>query len=833
MPTTFQVKFRIFSRWAVIATIWCFGVGLSSHSGAQTESDSSWARSLAERIDGAISEGYLGPEISRASDSDFLRRIFLDLVGRGPTRDESLAFITKVQEYPERRVELRNELIDDLLGRDEFSRYYAKVIEVMLTERREVIGPLEIRLFIKKWLDDRRPLNELFTEVLAADGTGQEFRAAAGFVINRKADANLVTRDIGRIFFGRDIQCAQCHDHPLVADYEQSEYFGILSFVNRTYLFEDEKRNKLPFLGEKAEGTLEFSSVFKPQDGKTLAQPVLPGTMAMDAEPDFVDTSEAYVVAPEKDRRAVPRFSRRQQMAVLATHPGNEAFNRNLANRLWANLLGKGVVHPVDMHHIDNPPTSAALLRVLADGLVASRFDLREFLRQIVRSNAYQRSALQPELESWQGPAGGMEAIDSLASSIQGKLDALQPPMTQLKAESEQANRQLQASQANVDQLQTKIDSERKLLQQYTEQKTAAAAKQNETTAKQKKHEEVLASLQTALGEADKVLKVTPDDAELVASRELLNKRLQSANDAKAPLQQSLEQLQEDVQDATRRVDDQRGRLLSLANRKLALGEFVIEARGIQRRIRRQIQAAIDQQTDYEQQLSRIASLRSWLELRSQREQARQSNNSSFLTESQDEFELQQRELLQSWQRLFAMRTVRSLSPEQMTGATFTALEMDKPVRSKALADWATQNAQNSAELENAAKRDAFVGAAIAVKMWDTVEDLMVERFSAPAGNPQDAFFATVDQALVLQNDPTYQSWLKSNDAALFSRLALIKDPKQLTEEMTWSILGRQPDDEEIKMVTQILHQNSSDRETTIRELVWGLLASSEFRFFM
>ncbi|MBM3967072.1 MAG: DUF1549 domain-containing protein, partial [Planctomycetes bacterium] len=173
MPTTFQVKFRIFSRWAVIATVWCFGVGLSSHSGAQTESDSSWATSLAERIDGAISEGYLGPEISWASDLDFLRRIFLDLVGRGPTRDESLAFITKVQEHPERRVELRNELIDDLLDRDEFSRYYAKVIEVMLTERREVIGTLEIRLFIKKWLDDRRPLNELFTEVLAADGTGQ------------------------------------------------------------------------------------------------------------------------------------------------------------------------------------------------------------------------------------------------------------------------------------------------------------------------------------------------------------------------------------------------------------------------------------------------------------------------------------------------------------------------------------------------------------------------------------------------------------------------------------------------------------------------------------
>ena len=160
----------------------------------------------------------------------------------------------------------RDQLIDDLLSRDEFTRYYAKVLEVMFTERREAISPLLFRAVIRQWLEQKRPLNELCTEILASDGTGDQLSAAASFIVNRNADPNLVTRDIGRIFFGRDVQCAQCHDHPLIDDYEQSEYFGILSFVNRTYLFKDEKRGGALLLGEKGEGALEFASVFAAVD---------------------------------------------------------------------------------------------------------------------------------------------------------------------------------------------------------------------------------------------------------------------------------------------------------------------------------------------------------------------------------------------------------------------------------------------------------------------------------------------------------------------------------------------------------------------------------------
>ncbi|MFN9156588.1 MAG: DUF1549 domain-containing protein, partial [Planctomyces sp.] len=375
---------------------------------------------LSERIDGLLEAVVPGLELAEASDAEFHRRLYLDLVGRGPTVQESERYFRRLLAEPGAVERTRVELIEDLLSRAEFDRYYSRVLEVMFTERREVISVLEFRAWIQRWLEERRPLNELCAEILAADGTGEQMRPAAAFMLNRAAEPHLVTRDIGRIFFGRDIQCAQCHDHPLVADYEQSEYFGILSFVSRTYVFQDEKRGNFPFLGEKGEGVLEYASVFEPGAGRALARPVLPMVMAMDAEPEFADPADLYVVVPEKDRRGVPRYSRRQQLSVLATHPENHSFNRNLANRLWAELMGVGVVHPVDMHHGGNPPISAALLRLLSEGLVEQGYDLRGFVREIVSTRAYRRSVREPELERWAGPPGGVSGLEAEVLRLAG-----------------------------------------------------------------------------------------------------------------------------------------------------------------------------------------------------------------------------------------------------------------------------------------------------------------------------------------------------------------------------------------------------------------------------
>ena len=788
---------------------------------------------LWRQIDQVVDAIYFGPKIHLASEPEFQRRIYLDLIGRGPTVAESESYLNRLVDAPEKSQQLRKEMIDDLLSRDEFSRYYAKVLEVMFTERREVIGVLETRSMIYQWLDERRPLNELCTEMLAADGTGEKLRAAASFILNRNAEPNLVTRDVGRIFFGRDVQCAQCHDHPLVADYEQSEYFGILSFVNRTYLFQDEKRGKKPFLGEKGEGALEFASVFKPENGKSTAQPVLPMAMAMDAEPDFVDTADSYVVAPEKNKRGVPRYSRRQQLAVLATHPENQSFNRNLANRLWANMMGMGVVHPVDMHHSDNPPVSAALLRLLSDELIASQYDLREFLRQVARSRAYQRSVLLPNLQNWNGPAGGIETLNQLTTRLDAELQNLKPQMDKLQIDLTQADSQLQKSQADVAKIQIQVDESKIQLKQLSEQRDKDAAKLAELQAKQTKQQELIVSLQAAVKAADNVLQITLDDQEFAASRNLLNTRLTKAIEVKPAIDNDVQKQQESIEKANFRVDDQRGRILALANRRLAFGEFVVEARGVQRGVRKQMQALIDSQADFDQQKSRFDVLRKWLELREQLHQAQASSDAATMSEFQAKLELQQADLIESWRRSYAIRRVRGLNPEQMAGGTYIALEMDRAARNKALADWEANHQNNPAEGDDIQKRQKFVSAAVAINMWDTVEDLFVERFAAPAGAPQDGFFATVDQALTIQNEPTYQSWLKANDVNLIQRLTAIEDSALLANQLYLSILCRSPDADETQMIGDLLRQYSAERSSVVQELVWGLLASTEFRFAM
>ena len=118
-------------------------------------------------------------------------------------------------------------------------------------------------------------------------------RGAAKFYLDRLADPNLLTRDVGRMFLGRDLQCAQCHDHPLIDDYKQAHYYGIFAFLNRTTLFEDDK--KVAVLAEKAEGDVTFTSVFKKKVTHKTGPRILDGPAV--TEPSVPKGAE-YLVAP-------------------------------------------------------------------------------------------------------------------------------------------------------------------------------------------------------------------------------------------------------------------------------------------------------------------------------------------------------------------------------------------------------------------------------------------------------------------------------------------------------------------------------------------------------
>jgi len=326
----------------------------------------------------------------RCSDEEFLRRVYLDLTGCIPTTADARAFLD------DKDADKRIKLIDRLLASPEHARHLASLFEVMLMERRpeKLVAGGAFRDYLQKAFAANRPWDEIAREILSSDGADPKTRPAARFFLDRNAEPHAITRDIGRLFLGRNIQCAQCHDHPLVGDYKQAEYYGLFAFLNRTTLFTD-PTTKVAVLAEKADGEATYQSVFDPAKKTDTAKPQVFGRAAV-KEP-ALEKGKEYKVKPDKNVRPVPAFSRLAQLGAEVARADNPSFARNYANRLWALLLGRGLVHPLDMDHSDNPPSHPELLDMLAHEAVARKFDTRGLLRELTLSDAYQRSSVLPE----------------------------------------------------------------------------------------------------------------------------------------------------------------------------------------------------------------------------------------------------------------------------------------------------------------------------------------------------------------------------------------------------------------------------------------------------
>ncbi|MFN9718885.1 MAG: DUF1549 domain-containing protein [Planctomycetota bacterium] len=321
----------------------------------------------------------------KASDEEFLRRVSLDMNGMPPGADEARAFLT--DSHPQKR----EKLIDRLLASPLYDRHLATVLDVMLMERRpNTHVPQDLWM---SWLltsvRENKPWNTLVRELLTADGEAPEHRAPARFYLDRSAEPHVIARDVGRIFFGRDIQCSQCHDSPLVSDFLQRDYQGLLAFVSAGYPVTRKVDNKdVTIMAERAPADVTFESVFNKGSGHRTSA-MLFGSPAI-AEPFYLP-GEDYLVAPADGVRSVPKYSRRAMLAELATSGTNRYFNENIANRLWALMLGRGLVQPLDMMHSDNPSASPALTKILGERIAASGFDIKSFLREIALSDVYQR----------------------------------------------------------------------------------------------------------------------------------------------------------------------------------------------------------------------------------------------------------------------------------------------------------------------------------------------------------------------------------------------------------------------------------------------------------
>lgn len=353
---------------------------------------------LHQRIDGVAQGDMPWLTAAAASETQALRRLSLDLRNTVPTLQEIDAFLAEPAEG--RWSRWVDKFLADPLHKERLVDWYDKT----LLQRRpyQHVDRATWVAYLRGAVDANTPLDEVLRGIVKSVWWNKSARAQQRFFLERGGDAHAIARDLGRVFFGKDMQCAQCHDHPQIEDYLQIDYHGLLAFVSPSSLAEgkttDEKgaEQKLQMYIEKTAGDAPFESVFN------KGVPFRSATRA----PGQPEHFEAYL-APDQRYEALPRegafgglpnapLQSRRDLLANQMQPSNRAFSENWANRLWALMFGRGLVHPLDMHHFDNPASNPELLRHLTDALIESKFNATSILREIALSETYKRGRAMP-----------------------------------------------------------------------------------------------------------------------------------------------------------------------------------------------------------------------------------------------------------------------------------------------------------------------------------------------------------------------------------------------------------------------------------------------------
>lgn len=328
-----------------------------------------------------------------ASDAEFLRRVSLDLLGVIPTHAEAAAFLDDTD--PKKR----EKLIDALLEHPRFAIHQADIWDLMYFTRNPPGYGTDKRAGFQTWLQkqfaDNTPYNEWVHAILTAEGnTVQD--GAPMFYVMYKSQPEDATEAITQKFLGIQLQCARCHDHPF-EDWKQTDFYGIAGFVARLRVVDigNVDKQKAYAIGEMNTGDVLFTGPASEQMPGQKGEPVKPKYLGGDplAEPELPEGVEDPRNFPSGKTPPAPHFSRKNALADWITSPDNPYFARAAANRIWAQFMGKGIVHPVDNLSPSNPPSHPELLDELSTQLVAHNFDLKWLIREIVNSRAYQLSS--------------------------------------------------------------------------------------------------------------------------------------------------------------------------------------------------------------------------------------------------------------------------------------------------------------------------------------------------------------------------------------------------------------------------------------------------------
>jgi hypothetical protein len=351
-------------------------------------------------IDREMSASWKAQKVTAAAnstDAEFLRRVYIDLIGQPPSYDETTKFLTDKDEKK------REKLVEALLADPRFAPAQATVWDQVLFGRQPGNSfDTRVRPAFQKWLTkqfaDGVPYDKLVKELLLAEQPGSEM-----FLVQFRSAPDDATVVITRIFLGTQLQCAKCHDHPFDL-WTQKDFYGTAGFFVRLIVQDANGPNntRIVSIGEKGSGEVLFAGNAKELKPGQKGEPVKPkflGGAVLEEPPLPKDYKEPpYPKTGEKLPK--PPFSRKEKFAAWVVDPENPYFAKAAVNRVWAQFMGRGIVHPIDDFNKENEPSHPALLKALTDGFVANKYDLKWLIREIVNSDAYQLSGAGPSKEA-------------------------------------------------------------------------------------------------------------------------------------------------------------------------------------------------------------------------------------------------------------------------------------------------------------------------------------------------------------------------------------------------------------------------------------------------
>ena len=311
-----------------------------------------------------------------ADDAEFLRRVYLDIIGRIPSVHDVHEFLA--DPGPDKRART----IDELLDSPRYATHFAAILRALLLP--EAAANAEARVFqtgFEAWLRLKLRANvpydqivrELLTTPITSDAQAPDpvlrdparANPLAFFAVKDAKPENLAAAT-ARTFLGVRIECAQCHDHPS-GRWERQQFWTLAAF----------------FAGIKRQG----DGLFAPVSDDGRSELTMPNT-GRTIQAAFLDKQPLVRAA---------KVSPRAALGVWVTARSNPFFARAGANRVWGHFFGIGLVDPVDDFNDQNPPSHPELLDDLAEAFTAADFDLKFLIRAICRSQAYQRTSAQTD----------------------------------------------------------------------------------------------------------------------------------------------------------------------------------------------------------------------------------------------------------------------------------------------------------------------------------------------------------------------------------------------------------------------------------------------------